>query len=237
MSNIHVKYKHSLNAEEARKRVEQIAKGLKKEYKIEYVWKGDRLLFKRSGAAGYLDLGDGAIAGVRAGPSTLAAVLLAGVLALPGLALLARFALVQEFARGEGNIAQTTASSSGNIICGGLVAPIPALATLSVSGLATDAFIFLGFPPRKPRRSVSGNPAGSLRPGRMSRPICRLSCPPTSPSGCAANAPTSSSCNRPCKEAPISRASFLRKEFVTNKGVRCATSISPVGCSSILAAT
>ena len=61
MSNIHVKYKHSLNPEEARKRVEQIAKGLKKEYKIEYVWKGDRLLFKRSGAAGYLDLGDGAI--------------------------------------------------------------------------------------------------------------------------------------------------------------------------------
>jgi putative polyhydroxyalkanoate system protein len=61
MSNIHVKYKHSLNPEDTRKRVEQIAKGLKKEYKIDYAWKGNRLLFKRSGAAGYLDLGDGFI--------------------------------------------------------------------------------------------------------------------------------------------------------------------------------
>lgn len=61
MSNIHVKYKHSLSPEDTRKRVEQIAKGLKKEYKMDYAWKGDRLLFKRSGAAGYLDLGDGFI--------------------------------------------------------------------------------------------------------------------------------------------------------------------------------
>lgn len=61
MANIHLKHKHSLSPQEARKRVEEIAKGLKKEYKIDYVWKGDRLLFKRSGAAGNLDLGDGFI--------------------------------------------------------------------------------------------------------------------------------------------------------------------------------
>ena len=61
MSKIHLKYKHSLSPEQARQRVEQIAKGLKKEYKIDYVWKGDRLLFKRSGAAGNLDLGDGLV--------------------------------------------------------------------------------------------------------------------------------------------------------------------------------
>lgn len=61
MSNIHVKHKHSLNPDEARKRVEEIAKELKKEYKIDYAWKGDRLLFKRTGAAGKLDLGDGFI--------------------------------------------------------------------------------------------------------------------------------------------------------------------------------
>ena len=61
MSNIHVKYKHSLNPEETRKRVEEIAKDLKKEYKMDYAWKGNRLLFKRSGAAGNLDLGDGFI--------------------------------------------------------------------------------------------------------------------------------------------------------------------------------
>ena len=50
-------------------------------------------------------------------------------------ALLARFELGREFARGEGNIAQTTASSSANIISGGLVAPIPALAMLSGANL------------------------------------------------------------------------------------------------------
>lgn len=61
MSLIHVKYKNSLNLEETRKRVEEVAKDLKKEYKIDYAWKGDRLLFKRSGAAGNLDIGDGFI--------------------------------------------------------------------------------------------------------------------------------------------------------------------------------
>ena len=61
MSTIHVKYKHSLSPKETRKRVEEIAKGLKKEYKIDYAWKGDRLLFKRAGAAGKVDLGDGFI--------------------------------------------------------------------------------------------------------------------------------------------------------------------------------
>jgi len=61
MSLIHVKYKNSLNLEETRKRVEEVAKDLKKEYKIDYAWKGDRLLFKRSGAVGNLDIGDGFI--------------------------------------------------------------------------------------------------------------------------------------------------------------------------------
>ena len=61
MSKIHVKYKHALNPQETRNRVEEIAKDLKKEYKIDYAWKGDRLLFRRSGAAGNLDLGDGFI--------------------------------------------------------------------------------------------------------------------------------------------------------------------------------
>ena len=61
MSKIHVKYKHALNPKDTRNRVEEIAKELKKEYKIDYAWKGDRLLFRRSGAAGNLDLGDGFI--------------------------------------------------------------------------------------------------------------------------------------------------------------------------------
>lgn len=61
MSNIHIKHKHALNREQTRQRVEEIAKELKREYKIDYAWKGDRLLFRRSGAAGNLDLGDGFI--------------------------------------------------------------------------------------------------------------------------------------------------------------------------------
>ncbi|EGV19945.1 OPT family oligopeptide transporter [Thiocapsa marina] len=50
-------------------------------------------------------------------------------------ALLARFGLARTLGVGEGNIAQTTTSSSANIISGGLVAPIPALAMLSGSNL------------------------------------------------------------------------------------------------------
>jgi len=61
MSKIHFKKAHSLAQEEARRRVEEIAKGLKKEYKIDYEWQDDRLLFRRKGAAGYLYLGDGFI--------------------------------------------------------------------------------------------------------------------------------------------------------------------------------
>lgn len=38
--------------------MEEIASDLKKEYKIDYAWKGDRLQFKRSGVTGYIDLRD-----------------------------------------------------------------------------------------------------------------------------------------------------------------------------------
>lgn len=61
MSNIHIKHKHSLSHEETRQRVEELANDLKKSYKINYAWKGDRLHFRRSGATGYLELGDGFI--------------------------------------------------------------------------------------------------------------------------------------------------------------------------------
>lgn len=49
--------------------------------------------------------------------------------------LAARFRLGNALRRDEGNIAQTTASSSANIISGGLVAPIPALAMLTGDNL------------------------------------------------------------------------------------------------------
>ncbi len=50
-------------------------------------------------------------------------------------AFLARFRIGRALGAGEGNISQTAASSSANIISGGLVAPIPALAMLTGANL------------------------------------------------------------------------------------------------------
>ncbi|MCB1858477.1 MAG: polyhydroxyalkanoic acid system family protein [Gammaproteobacteria bacterium] len=61
MSHIHIKQGHALSQETVRERVESIAKDLHRQYKINYAWQGNRLLFKRQGATGHLDLGDGFI--------------------------------------------------------------------------------------------------------------------------------------------------------------------------------
>ncbi len=55
--------------------------------------------------------------------------------------LLARLRVATGFAAGEANITQTTASSSANIISGGLVAPLPALAMLTGGNLAAPQLI------------------------------------------------------------------------------------------------
>lgn len=56
-------------------------------------------------------------------------------------ALLDRLRLSGPLGVGEGNIAQTTASSSANIISGGLVAPVPALAMLTGANLPADQLV------------------------------------------------------------------------------------------------
>jgi putative OPT family oligopeptide transporter len=56
-------------------------------------------------------------------------------------ALPARWGLVRRYGTGEGNITQTAASSAANIISGGLVAPVPALAMLSGANLPTGRLI------------------------------------------------------------------------------------------------
>lgn len=56
-------------------------------------------------------------------------------------ALMDRLRISAPLGVGEGNIAQTTASSSANIISGGLVAPIPALAMLTGSNLPTGQLL------------------------------------------------------------------------------------------------
>jgi putative polyhydroxyalkanoate system protein len=61
MADIHIKQVHQLSREEARERLQGIAGDLKKQLSFDYRWKGDSLHFKRSGATGVIELGDGFI--------------------------------------------------------------------------------------------------------------------------------------------------------------------------------
>jgi putative polyhydroxyalkanoate system protein len=61
MSTIHIRHPHRLSDEEARKRVEAIARDLKQQLSMDYAWRGERLVFKRSGAAGSIDLPPGEV--------------------------------------------------------------------------------------------------------------------------------------------------------------------------------
>jgi uncharacterized oligopeptide transporter (OPT) family protein len=56
-------------------------------------------------------------------------------------AMLAHMKITRHLGADEANITQTTASSSANIISGGLVAPIPALAMLSGSNMPTTQLV------------------------------------------------------------------------------------------------
>ncbi len=58
MATIHIKQQHHLAHDEARKRVEEIARDLKQKLNADYAWKGDSLQFKRSGASGSIELSD-----------------------------------------------------------------------------------------------------------------------------------------------------------------------------------
>jgi putative polyhydroxyalkanoate system protein len=58
MANINIRRTHHLSKDDARQRVEDIARDLKQKLQIDYQWKGDSLQFKRSGAQGSIDLGE-----------------------------------------------------------------------------------------------------------------------------------------------------------------------------------
>ncbi|MGB5260908.1 MAG: polyhydroxyalkanoic acid system family protein [Gammaproteobacteria bacterium] len=58
MSNIHIKRSHNLPRDEARARVEEIARDLKKKLNADYAWKGDSLRFQRTGASGSIDVNE-----------------------------------------------------------------------------------------------------------------------------------------------------------------------------------
>ena len=58
MSTIHIQKQHQLDRQTVRKAVESLAEKLSTDLSAKYSWEGDRLVFKRSGASGHIDIGD-----------------------------------------------------------------------------------------------------------------------------------------------------------------------------------
>lgn len=56
MADIQIKRKHALDREQAKAKVEAIARDLKTKLGAEYHWEGDCLCFQRSGASGVIDV-------------------------------------------------------------------------------------------------------------------------------------------------------------------------------------
>jgi putative polyhydroxyalkanoate system protein len=58
MAKIHIRRKHNLGLTDAKTQVEGLANRLQKELNAKCQWQGDRLLFKRTGATGAIDVGE-----------------------------------------------------------------------------------------------------------------------------------------------------------------------------------
>lgn len=56
MANIHIERQHSLGLDAAKTQMETIAQNLKQDLQADYEWNGDRLVFKRTGASGAIDV-------------------------------------------------------------------------------------------------------------------------------------------------------------------------------------
>ena len=61
MAKIHFLREHQLDRDAARAEMQKLADKLAGELSASYKWSGDRLEFWRSGADGYVDVGDGKI--------------------------------------------------------------------------------------------------------------------------------------------------------------------------------
>ena len=57
MSGIDIRHEHTLNRNDARKAVEEMAQKLAERFEVEYGWEGDILHFTRSGVDGAIALG------------------------------------------------------------------------------------------------------------------------------------------------------------------------------------
>lgn len=58
MATIHIKRQHQLDQAKVRKEVQSLADKLADELSVDCKWEGDRLVFKRTGAHGYINLGE-----------------------------------------------------------------------------------------------------------------------------------------------------------------------------------
>ena len=57
MATIRIKKQHHLSNEKVKQEVQKLADKLSEELSAEYSWKNDRLIFKRTGASGHIDIG------------------------------------------------------------------------------------------------------------------------------------------------------------------------------------
>jgi len=58
VAHVHIKRSHHLEHDHVKREVEQLAGKLATELSATCSWKGDRLEFKRSGANGFIDIGE-----------------------------------------------------------------------------------------------------------------------------------------------------------------------------------
>jgi putative polyhydroxyalkanoate system protein len=58
MATIHIKRQHNLGRDVARARVEKVANELQDRLRAKWSWQGDSLRFERSGASGFVQVGD-----------------------------------------------------------------------------------------------------------------------------------------------------------------------------------
>jgi len=59
MANIHIERQHTLGLETAKTQMETVAQNLKRDLQADYHWKGNTLVFKRTGASGAIDVSEG----------------------------------------------------------------------------------------------------------------------------------------------------------------------------------
>lgn len=58
MSRIHLTRDHELGLDQARRRIDQVARRLERELQVACQWRGNRLHFQRPGASGKIDVAE-----------------------------------------------------------------------------------------------------------------------------------------------------------------------------------